>query len=257
MYETGEQLTPDERRNRAMEEFLQSPEATYIMGDRFAPTEGQAYDQSQEFDILRRNNVRITPQEFEADPGYEFRRNEGIRAMDASAAQRGQLLSGNQLKELQQYGQGLAAQEYQNWFNRFQQEQNQAFQREAASYGDYYGRAAQENQTGFQRRGQIYNDYANRLGSIAGMGATQSQQAPNIAPFAGTSAFANQGQAAGQLGTNLGNIAGNQWNNYAGVAGNFFGNQNVQNAFNGLFQNNSGQAPAGDGQGWNFNFNNI
>lgn len=261
LYEPATQYTPDERRNLAFDEFFQSPEGRYVMGERFAPTEGQRYDESQEYDILQRNNTRITPQEFTADPGYEFRRSEGIRALDSSAARRGALLSGNQLKELEQYGQGLAAQEYQNWFNRFNTEQNQSFQREAASYGDYYGRAAQENQTGFQRRSQTYNDYANRLASIAGMGAIQAQQAPNVSPFAGTSAFTGQMQAAGQLGTNLGNIYGNQWNNYAQAAGNFFGNQNVNNAIGGFVNNlfNPGQSQpqnqfGGDGQGFNFNY---
>ena len=62
----------------------------------------------------------FTAADFEADPGYGFRLSEGMKALDRSAASRGELLSGATLKGAQQYGQGLASQEYQNAFNRFQ-----------------------------------------------------------------------------------------------------------------------------------------
>lgn len=55
---------------------------------------------------------------FEASPGYQFRLSEGVKALDRSAAARGQLFSGGQLKRLSQYGQGLASDEYNNWANR-------------------------------------------------------------------------------------------------------------------------------------------
>jgi hypothetical protein len=60
--------------------------------------------------------------DFEADPGYAFRQAEGMRALERSAAARGNLLSGNTLKGIQRFGQDLASQEYQNAFNRFQVE---------------------------------------------------------------------------------------------------------------------------------------
>lgn len=64
----------------------------------------------------------FTPADFMAgqDPGYGFRMSEGLKALDRSAASRGGLLSGATLKGAQQYGQGLASQEYQNAFNRYQ-----------------------------------------------------------------------------------------------------------------------------------------
>jgi hypothetical protein len=54
------------------------------------------------------------------DPGYAFRLNEGIKALDRSAAARGGLLSGAQLKAVNRYGQEYAANEYGNAFNREQ-----------------------------------------------------------------------------------------------------------------------------------------
>ena len=54
------------------------------------------------------------------DPGYAFRMDEGMKALDRTAAARGGMLSGGALRGAQQFGQGLASQEYQNAFNRYQ-----------------------------------------------------------------------------------------------------------------------------------------
>jgi hypothetical protein len=58
--------------------------------------------------------------DFQADPGYAFRLSEGIKALDASAASRGGLLSGNTLRGAVKYGQDAASEEYTNAFNRYQ-----------------------------------------------------------------------------------------------------------------------------------------
>lgn len=60
--------------------------------------------------------------QFNADPGYAFRQSEGMKALERSAAARGNLLSGSTLKGVQRFGQDLASQEYQNAFNRYQVE---------------------------------------------------------------------------------------------------------------------------------------
>lgn len=52
------------------------------------------------------------------DPGYQFRMSEGIGALDRSAASKGLLLSGAQLKGINDYGQGMASSELNNAFNR-------------------------------------------------------------------------------------------------------------------------------------------
>ena len=57
---------------------------------------------------------------FEEDPGYQFRLQEGNKAIENSAAARGMQLSGANLKGLQRFNSGLASQEYGNWFNRDQ-----------------------------------------------------------------------------------------------------------------------------------------
>ncbi len=55
---------------------------------------------------------------FKATPGYDFRLSEGINAIDRSAASSGGLFSGATMKAAQQYGEGLAADEYANYYNR-------------------------------------------------------------------------------------------------------------------------------------------
>ncbi len=60
--------------------------------------------------------------DFQADPGYAFRLSEGMKALEASRAARGGLLSGATGKALTRYGQDVASQEYGNAFNRYQTE---------------------------------------------------------------------------------------------------------------------------------------
>jgi hypothetical protein len=64
----------------------------------------------------------FTGQDMYKDPGYAFRLNEGVKALDRSAAARGGLLGGNQLRGVTQFGQDYGSQEYQNAFNRYQAE---------------------------------------------------------------------------------------------------------------------------------------
>jgi hypothetical protein len=52
------------------------------------------------------------------DPGYEFRKQEGINALAAAGAASGNYGSGNMGVALQDYGQNIASQEFQNVYNR-------------------------------------------------------------------------------------------------------------------------------------------
>lgn len=55
---------------------------------------------------------------FFASPDYNFRRAEGQRGMEQSAAARGGAFSGNALKALSEFNQNIAAGEYGDWWNR-------------------------------------------------------------------------------------------------------------------------------------------
>jgi hypothetical protein len=55
---------------------------------------------------------------FQTEPGYQFRFEEGQRALDRGAAARGGLLSGGYGRKAIRYGQGFASNEYANVYNR-------------------------------------------------------------------------------------------------------------------------------------------
>lgn len=61
-------------------------------------------------------------QEFEQDPGRQFRLEEGERALNRAASARGTLVSGGQLRDLAEFNQGLASQEFGAAHNRALQE---------------------------------------------------------------------------------------------------------------------------------------
>ena len=141
--------------------------------------------------------------DFQADPGYAFRLSEGMKGMNATAAARGGLLSGNALRAGQEYGQQMGSQEYQNAFNRYQA--NRALQ--AQEYGNAFNRFQTERT----------NTLA-PLQSLAGVGQSASQQAQQ----------ASQNYAAGAAGAlgNYGNAAASNMigagnaraSGYAGIA---------------------------------------
>lgn len=106
------------------------------------------------------------------DPGYQFRLSEGIKALDRTAAARGGLLSGAQLKGISRYGQDYAANEYGNAFNRALTGYNSGQQNTANSF--------------------------NRLASMAGLGQTANQQLQ--------SAGQNFGAAGQNYASNVGNL---------------------------------------------------
>jgi hypothetical protein len=60
----------------------------------------------------------FTGKDLENEPGYQFRLNQGTKALDRSAAAKGNLYSGGTLKAAQRYGQDYASNEYGNAYNR-------------------------------------------------------------------------------------------------------------------------------------------
>lgn len=83
-------------------------------------------ERGDDFGFLTR---RFSDQDFQADPGYQFRMAEGMRGVEGSAAARGGLLSGAALKAIQKYGQNFASNEYGNAYNRFNADQTNQFNR--------------------------------------------------------------------------------------------------------------------------------
>jgi len=82
-----------------------------------------------------------------ADPGYQFRLEQGRKALEQGAAGRGTLRTGGTLKDLLGYGQNLASQEYGNVVGRALQ----AYQTNRANAADIYG-------TNYANRYQLAKD---------------------------------------------------------------------------------------------------
>jgi hypothetical protein len=55
---------------------------------------------------------------FRQSPDYQFAKTEGINALDNSAAAKGGVLGGNQMRAVTEYGSGLATQNLQNYLTR-------------------------------------------------------------------------------------------------------------------------------------------
>lgn len=53
--------------------------------------------------------------DFRASPGYQFRLDQGTKALDRSAAARGSVLSGGQRQAVTEYGQNVASDEWNNY----------------------------------------------------------------------------------------------------------------------------------------------
>ena len=64
------------------------------------------------------NTLLQNPESVSSTPGYQFAYNQGLEAVNRTAAAKGQLGSGNRLYDLTKFGQGLASQTYNNTVNQ-------------------------------------------------------------------------------------------------------------------------------------------
>ena len=101
-------------------------------------------------------------------PGYQWQLGEGLRAIDAGAAAKGMLRSGATLKAETAYGQGLASQDFGNYYNRLynlsNQGQNSAAGQASASLKTGEG-IAQTNTSAGAAQADIYGNAAQGVGN--------------------------------------------------------------------------------------------
>lgn len=112
---------------------------------------------------------------FRDSPGYQFALDEGQKAIETSAAQRGMLQSGQTLKGLQDYGQNMADQRYQQYLNNLglmsgtgQQTATQVGQfgaQSAGAQGAAAQNAAQARASGYLGKADAWGQ---GLGDVAG-----------------------------------------------------------------------------------------
>lgn len=118
-------------------------------------------------------NRDFTMADFQKDPGYDFRLNQGLDSVQGSRAARGSMMSGATLKALSNYGSDYASSEYGKAYDRFNNDRTQRF---------------------------------NRLSSVAGIGQTATNNvgtagANAVAGVTGNIIGAANATAAGQVAT--------------------------------------------------------
>ena len=133
-------------------------------------------------------------EQFNADPGYQFRMSEGLKALERSASARGILSSGQTLKDITRFGQDTASQEYQNAFARYMAETQRMREERMAplEYQIGLGQAAASGQAA--NIGTTAGSTSNLLQSLGNIGAQRAVTQGNIM----TSTMGNIGNIAGQ-----------------------------------------------------------
>jgi hypothetical protein len=191
----------DPAKRQALKAQISSTMNNYVkqlgsLGPQYSDLVADLQDVQGKFDIgygrdpMRAMSASDIQAKLEASPAYQFRLNQGIKAMDRSAAAKGELLSGKTLLGAQQFGQDMASQEYDNEVRRLQSLANSAlpalYQNNAllANMGQSVGQVGQQ-------QGAVAGDIAQKM-------AQAQQQAGNLSGQALLSTGAMQGQMANQ-----------------------------------------------------------
>lgn len=110
--------------------------------------------------------------DFQKDPGFQFRMDEGMKALQNSASAKGKLNSGGTMKDIMRFSQNFASNEYQNAYDRFNADRDRRF----ARLGDLAGRG----QFAVGQAGNAGQNFANKYADIE-VGIGNASAAKNIA----------------------------------------------------------------------------
>lgn len=194
--------------------------------------------------------------DLENEPGYQFQLQQGNKALQASAAARGALQSGGNLKAMSNYNQGLAGTSFQNAYNRalttFQTNRSNTMQglntligvgqnanSQALQAGEFYGGTQSQNNEFYG--GQMSNNdmLSAQLKANYGMQGAEYQGDTGLkaAQIAGNALTGGaNAQAAGTVGS------ANAWNSAIGGVTNAAQLYSLQSMFP---QRVDGSVPAG------------
>lgn len=152
-------------------------------------------------------------QQFMNDPVYQFQLAQGNQAINQAAAARGKYFAPQTIQQLQQFGQGLAGQEYGNAFNRYLQQSQGLFNQNLASNQNLYNQLfglANIGQSVASQQAQGQSNLGANLASLLGQRGQVNanaamQQAQNRANLYG--GLLNMGGQFASLGS-IGGIGG-------------------------------------------------
>ena len=110
-------------------------------GQQILDVAGEKFDDKYKDEILGISRDTFEADDFEADPGYEFRRSEGNRGVEQSAAAGGSLQSGASLKALNRFNQDTASNEFDRAHGRWADQNRMHLAgvtgQQAQEYGDF------------------------------------------------------------------------------------------------------------------------
>jgi hypothetical protein len=121
---------------------------------------------------------------FQQSPGYQWQLGEGLRATDAGAAAKGFARSGAALQAEQQFGSGLAATDFGNYWNRLQQLSGSGLDAAKGIASAATGGAQQIANTDIGQAGADASIYGNMAKSI-GTSANQLLQTNAVQGYLG------------------------------------------------------------------------
>jgi len=162
-------------------------------------------------DILASGFTAPNPNDVANTPEYKFALEQGTRAIDQNAAANGTLFSGNTGTALEQFGQGLASQQYENAYNNA-----------LSTYQANVNPLLQATGLGENSTGQLANANLTTAGNTANIDLTSAQaiaQQINNAAAARASGYLGKNQAyQGMLG-GAGGAAGSIFEGLQGGGG--------------------------------------
>jgi hypothetical protein len=120
----------------------------------------------------------FTMDDYEEDPGFQFRLEEGNKAIERAQARRGNFYSGAALKEADRYNSGQASQEYASAYDRFNNDNNTLYNRLAGISNTGLG-AVNTGVASSQTASNNYQNIIGQLGSFNAANATQNQNNRN------------------------------------------------------------------------------
>lgn len=152
-------LDPYEQSGRA----ALSPLTALLTGQKYDDATGKMVDVSEQERMAN----------FFQSPGYKFKFGQGMSAIEKSQAARGNLLSGGAPKELINYAQGMASDEYGTFINQLMQQAGMG-QNAATSQGNYAMNAASNMANMDYNAGMAnankYSNLSNAAFGMAGLG---------------------------------------------------------------------------------------
>jgi hypothetical protein len=160
----------------------------------------------------------MDPNQYKESPGFDWLQQQGIGAVNRGAAARGMSGTGRNDKDMMQYGQGLALQDYQGYLGRLESLMNR------------YAGTSQVGQTASNTLAGLGQNAANQMGSY--------------------SIYGGQAQAGGEIGQ-----ANARTGLYSNLS-NIFSNSVNQGITSGYLQN-MGQSSGSSGQGYSTGPNNV